>query len=808
MANIVPLTEEEFMKIASDEGVPLSLASSLYGIESAAGRDPSAFVDPRLKEGKGNFAGVPANKIGWGSLQMTGQNAAEFMPGIDFYSATDEQLTRGAMKLIKKNMNADGSYDINKIARAFFGAGVDKAMAAARNEPGYSPSNNPGIMDKLRRGIWNMDNQWIDGQSIADTLKLNLPNDVDLSKVGANVNTQANQLAVNAEKTLSYDPVAAQAKFEEAKNLKAAALQAVLDKQIERNNIALDAAKMNPYGAYSEALKTLDALQGANERLRQTVADRNFETPSANDGLLGVLEYFGRKMAADADIDSRIKEVNSLQTAANNYQIILNNLQKNAATGGQTLNDAISIDTAARAAGAEVDKFSQQATKVDQYNTNVALRNAAQVSTDQNRAHQQQMSELRAQMRQDANAAADERARMKFDESVRQFDSTYDLNVQKFMLSDRSEKTRAEYMTQQNELSRRRVATLEQRVTLAQRRYDDSKDPGSKEELDKANVALRNAKLRAELTGLTGSDDLDVVSKAANQVMNTPGVVWDRKALNDRIKSDPELGKKINAVIMAGGDIAAARSTDTLSNLLQIRTTGSPSEQAAADNLSKSIVKTTQAEVSNIAGARAAALPEKQLAEVNKAAALRARSIIASAPTPDINFSDNPINVKPLGDYVQIAGMKGGLAKTVTDAGIDLGKIAGDAQLLTTLLYKQRTGAISVTPTELKNQLLSYYQELALLRSGKGDKSSIVYRANLPVPEDHYVINTSSDAKYDLATSSGLLAYIQQIIRKSRLPDFTSEQVTPRDLLTSLFTTDTEQARAAAQRAAFQGLQK
>ena len=64
MADITPITEEEFIKLASEEGVPLSLAATLYGIESSAGAAKSAYIDPRLKAGKGNYANTPAEKIG------------------------------------------------------------------------------------------------------------------------------------------------------------------------------------------------------------------------------------------------------------------------------------------------------------------------------------------------------------------------------------------------------------------------------------------------------------------------------------------------------------------------------------------------------------------------------------------------------------------------------------------------------------------------------------------------------------------------------------------------------------------------
>ena len=809
MADITPITEEEFMKLASEEGVPLSLAATLYGIESSAGTAKSAYVDPRAKAGKGAYADTPADKIGYGSLQMTAQNAEKYMPGIDFYSATDEQLTRGALKLIKANMNADGTYDKQRIKRAFFGAGVDKSMAAARNQPGYSPATDPSIAEKFDRGLWNMDNQWIEGQSIRDTLGLTIPDGVDVAAYkGANVNTQVAQLNSDAEKTFKYDPAAAEAKYNAAKDLQTAALRSILDKSIERNNIALEAAGMNPYGTYTEALATMDALKAANARLRQTVSDINFQTKPVHDGLAGVLETFIRKVGGDANYASQVKEVNDLQKAASDFQTVLQGMQINAARGQESLTDAINIATAGRAAGEEAIKFDAEALKVDRYNEGVRLRNAQQASLDQNRAAQQENARLRTELTQARDEANTRIKEARFEESIRQYDQNYELNVQKFMTSEKTAQARAEFMTQQIEISRRRVAAKEQLVAIAQKRYDDTKSPDSYEALRRANLALKNAKLGAELIGATGTDDVDVISAAANTIMNTPGKVWDRKELNDRIKSDPEIGKKINQVIMAGGDATKMRDPDVLANLNKLVATGSPYEREASAKLIAEITSAANVAFSSMAGKNAAMLTDKQRAAFQAAAAAQAKNVVAGAPTNEINFSANPVNVMPMGDYIKIAGAKGGLLKTMESAGIDPANIKGDAQLVSELLYAQRRGKITESPAALRDQLLSYYQELAVARSGKGDSTSVIYKANIPVPSDQYIIKTTANKQYDLSKSSGLLTYMQDVLRKSRSPGFTTEEVTGRDIWNLFTQSRADNYLAGVQANMFQELQK
>lgn len=769
---LTPVTEEEFIQIAREEGIPLSGAVSMWESESSLGMNRDAFVHPSLKAGKQNgknskgeptYWNAKADKIGWGSMQMTRPTYDGLVPGGDYDNATDADLVRAGMKLLKPAVKSDGTMDMQKAIRLYKGGGKDASF------DGYSPSTDPVLLrrmnmvsDAINNAAQNPEASVREIASAAAAKargmpapKLNLPDETPLMEA------QVQQKKSEAESLIEFDPVAAQAKFDEAKEMKAAQLTAILNNQLAGQTRALNLAEMNPYGAYGEAEATFEALKTANGRMRQTVSDAHFQTKPANEGVLGILETFARKIAADENLPQITKETNDLQTAANNYQVVLSNLMKNGAQGSIDFKDQIAIDTASRTAGNDALNIDLKAIGVDQRNAGISARNQAEANRQERAANT-----LLRQRDQDAyRADKDELTRTarsyEFAAKMAQNDRDFALKEAKYLSGEKTAESRRAFTHEKTKQVSTQIEYLEQKIA------NDDKRANSQAQLDALNadrITLDNLKKSKEMLGNFGTDNIDEISAAANTVLNnnTPNKKWTMREINGIFKSK-EQKQQLFDVLGAGGDKAVLRNPNVGANILEMAATGSPAEKEAASKLAKDY----KTEVDRLARA----MPDNPMAsdKAKEASAASRQQLatlyLAGKPTSEINFNANAINVKPLAAWIEIAGMEGGLADTLKAAKIDTTRLAGDAELVTKLLLAQQGGKLPVSPEQLLDQLDSYYKILASTRA----KDEVIYKANIPVKDDAYVIETTNKKQFDLATRAGLLEYVDRVKASSKV---------------------------------------
>lgn len=776
---ISPITDEEFLKIANEEGASslFPFASVLRMIESSGGTNQSAFIDPRLKAGQpipGNKEGRKFDsrpeKIGYGSMQLTKGTFEDVMPGVDFYSADDATLTRAGFRLLKKAQNADGTIDIQRGKNIYFGTGTDTSH-------GYSPSTDPKVDAKIRAGVAAVE-ALKDGKDVTSSLNAVIKTAFDRSTAAdpASVkqstmpgtpaaallaSNQVKAQTAEAESLLKFDPVAAQQKYDEAAKTKADYLQSVLDNQLAGQRRILDKAGMNPYGVFAEAEATFEALRGANSRLRETVADMNYQTKPANDGVLGFLETFARRVAADQNYGKDVKNVNDLQKAASDYQTVITQMQTNASAGTQTLAQAISIDTSARQAGSDALLIDRRVLEVEQKNAGIQQRNAALQLQAERISAQRQIEEVREAGR---NQRAQDRLvveEAKLEARAAESDRDYQLARDKFERSKKDKddinawrKIGAEQANRRIDITQKRMESLEKRDRTQE----------NLNQIRQMSEVMRMMKTASAMIGKFGTEDIDTISRVASQLTGTQRS-WTPEELEANFPEGSEAHTRMLATLFpSDGMKTLLRNKDVAANLQQLRISGSPSEQEAAKRLQPALAQ-TEAEIMRARGITTKsldALEEKEKASRVAKVAELTRETLANAPTSELAFDKNPINIRPMKDWIEVAGGQGGLVTTLKTAGIRPSEISGDAAMVVKLFEAQQAGRTGISAPELLKQLESYYKNLAKMRAAE----DVIYKANIPVNGERYLVQTARDKKdYDLATADGLNRYSEHIKR-------------------------------------------
>lgn len=336
MANVTPVSPDQIAQMAREENVPLPLAMAIYAVESSMGNDPTAYLDPRARAGKNGMSSKP-DKIGWGSMQVTRKTFQEMMPDVDYYSANDEQLARAGMKYLAKAVKPDGSYDLDNVKRWYFGAGTDESF-------GTKPSTNSKIDTKMRQVLYNIQNNYKPGDDFRAVAQKELP--AGVSPSASIAIPQPNQLQYIPIEPVEFNAEEFRNKREAAKT---AAVESLTQTQQQQNAAmaqVLDAFGANPYGVFSETRAAIENVQEARRALRQNRSDFLFETPPQNDGLLGLLEIFGRRVAARETYAMRKDALTTAQQSMNDYQAVISAMMQNASAVVPTVQDQLAITNA------------------------------------------------------------------------------------------------------------------------------------------------------------------------------------------------------------------------------------------------------------------------------------------------------------------------------------------------------------------------------------------------------------------------------------------------------------------------------
>ena len=796
MPALTPVSEEEFIRIASEEGVPLPLAAAFYAIESGAGTDASAFIDPREKAGKPNGPNSKwnsdAGKIGFGSMQLTKATFEDQMPGMDFYTATDSDLTRAGMRLLKKTVREDGTFDYGKAKVAYFGGGEDKSF-----RPGYIPSADTAVDDKLKRVLFAVgasgENQ--SPQSLRATI-LKAMGDTSAPKWdgGVAVATQRAEAEVKvandrlqAARTnhqVDADFAGMEATLRTAQENFSKAVQASADQKAQLSTDILNQAEINPYGAFNEMQKTLEALKSAQNRLRDTVDAKNFKGPTTGNPLVDIVSTFLRKVGADATYDSTVKQTQALQASAQNYQNIISKLQENASKSIVDPQTLIQASQESRAVGLDAIRFPMEKLALDKFN-------AQQAAMDDRAADRNEMSLLRLQNQQAVAAAnearkqVDAQSRQKLrEEQIARAQIETDLRIETLRATAGKNKdpmAMAQVKALSVGIARQRINALEDNLT------DERAGANNPVKIARYERDLELAKGKLEIASQYGQDiPQDFMSDAANKFMaarSTNGQYvphdWTYKEIKDQILSNKELKPLFDKFIVEGFDPQAVVGTDIEANAQKLQTSSSATERAVGD-LGSTVVQnkiisildremgrrfpkkgdvpaaTWQSAINNPMQMQG---KEKLKDELYAIAQKRARDDLASLPVNELNAQSNPANViHTPQEWMQIAGT-GGLADTVAAIKMDPKNLESDAKLISTLVNAGASGRLPITFPQLLEQLQSYYSAKADLRAA----DSAVKALKIPMDKNTYIVTTRDEKRYNLASAPELKAYLDRV---------------------------------------------
>lgn len=335
---LIPVTEEDVVRIAAEEGVPLGLAMAVWFRETKYGTHSDTTVSPQER---GLRTNTNPDKIGKGSFQVIRGTFNESMPGVDYDTATDQEITRAGMRKIKSSMNVDGTFDPIKVFDDYTGRGIDA-------ESGKRLADDWEIKNKMLSIYNNVTNNMSEGSSA-----------IELAEQGASaIFNSSGSVADQAIKSLrdlsnqlqTIDPVAAEQKRQEAQDLSLQQQQTILDEQVARQAKILDDFGTNPAGVYDEIFAVSRALRDANSRLRNTVRDLNYQN-DYGDGLGGALLSGLANFGAKLNYDKQVKQVQDLSKSVQEYNAVIQGFQQNAAAATPQLSQFQAMQQEARAAG-------------------------------------------------------------------------------------------------------------------------------------------------------------------------------------------------------------------------------------------------------------------------------------------------------------------------------------------------------------------------------------------------------------------------------------------------------------------------
>lgn len=770
-----PVTDEEFQRIAAEEGVPLSAAYGIWNNESRMGMDASALIDPRLRAGK-NKMNPDYKKIGYGSMQVIEDTYNSVMPkGSDYFSATDADLTRAGMRVLKKAINSDGSVDYQKMKNLYFGRGGDKSFG------GLKTATNSEIDTKLRRVIYAVENPSDPNMTPREAINAALKNpEAPLADPAQIRSKSVSQIKVDTAKAegdflANYDSAAAQAKYDEAAEAKRKQLEEI--QKAERLGQARvgDTFGVNPYGVFAEGERIAEELKAANARAERATKGYNFELTPSQGGIMGVLETFAARMDGRINGERYDKQAKAAADRAKDYAAIVNNFAVNAARmSPNSLSEQLQIDTAARAAGTDTTTFDKQALLQEQRSRQLSNQEARTAQAQDRLEFSQRLAEANTRTKEAQAEAKRIESAARLEVAQRKIDTDADIALTKIAAassSDPAAKQQARVI-----LTRK----FQSRIPILEQQLAEAKSAGNTAQVLFYEKQLGDARASLEGYSSYGTDDMDVLSAAASKLANTPDKkVWSLAEIKTFIGSDKTKQRQFQDLITSGGDTSVLRNPDVQSNLLTMRSQGTLEQRVAADKIDAFFAQKTDEALPGLIGITAPgaiATPQNILAARNKLegaspkqreqyialAQARAKIELSSAVTPETSMEANPLNVNSLATWVQSSGIPGGLAKTIEDAKIDISQVQGDAELISKLLVRQKDGTLEITPTQLKNQLHSYYTQLARDRAGP---KSIPYELNIPVPADKYIISTQDNKLFDLTKSADLLRYIDRVQR-------------------------------------------
>lgn len=717
---ITPITQERFIELAGEVGVPLPLAAAFYGVESNFGQNKDAFVSPIERANSGRMSRDP-NKIGYGSMQIIKPTFEGVMPGVNFYEADDETLVKASLMYLKKVVKPDGSYDIQRAKEHYFGSGIDPSFKVGDDGKTY-PANDPRGKYAYRPSQHSGRAKQISTYEANVRAGMNSPSAASLSglargdgSVGSNSNgggyapTQiaATSLAQQAEQEIKFDPEAAQIK----KDAAAAAMRDVLEsqrtKEMEAQRKVGDTFQVNPYGAFGQAQKMADALMASQNRLQQMIAFGSYQGTEAT-GIQGALEMFLKKTAADKLIPKYAKETEQLAKAAADYNAVVRGVQANAAVMGTDYKDTIAIENAAQKAGADALAIDLKAADIDIKNMGVQQRNAA------------------ALMRQEQFAANQARLR-------------------------------------ENEESNRRFREKDQQIA-------------------ELNLKVRqDAEARKAAEGF-GSGDEEILNGAIAAINKSanPNYIHTNipiKVINSTYLKDKGLREEIRRRIQANetGENPGAATGNVSDNFVTaISSATDPAVRTALANLKSEFDKVRIANLDDVANRlapskgnkktswatlsdrRTGFLKESQIAEAETKASNNAAISVGALPTPDSNFNRNPVNVRPFSDYVQTIGATD-LAVTLKNSNINPAALNSDAELITKLAVQTRSGGLAVGQDVLLAQLDNFYKGLARARADE----PVIKQTGIKVDKSKYVVMSHNGKPFNLANRAELINYFE-----------------------------------------------
>ena len=794
MPALTPVSEEEFIRIANEEGVPLPLASAFYAVESRAGTNAGAFVDPQEKAGKPNGPNSKWNsnpdKIGYGSMQLTRPTFEEQMPGMDFYKATDSDLTRAGMRLLKSAVREDGTFDFGKAKVTYFGAGTDKSFGDS-----YSPSTDNTVDSKLRRVIEAVSQigenqsplslratalkaindpsakQWDSGTSVA------IQNAESEAKI-ANDKFQA----AKANYQVDADFGAMESVMRQAQQKFSDVVKAAADMKADISKKILDVAEANPYGAFGEMQKTFEALKQSQGLLRAVVDAKNYQGATST-GLKGVLETFVRKVGADAIYDDTVKQTQALQASAQNYQNIIGKMEENASRSVVDPNTLIQASQEARQVGLDAIRFPMEKLSLDKFN-------AQQAATDDRASANREIQSLRIQAQKDKDAAANAARQLSSQgrastarNAILENNSRTAISIANLKAQGPSKISAAQIRALSNQnLAARETVLLE----AIRQEKQTANDQGVIRSYEQQLKEVADAK---EIVKTFGEEvDTDYMSDAANKFMaarseNKQYVPhdWTYKEIKDQILSNKELKPLFDKFLTEGFEPNAVGSTDIEANARKLQTSASATERAVGDLGSATIenriisildnemrrkfpkkgnapAATWESAINNPMQLQG---KEKLKDELYKVAQKRVRGELSSLPVNELNAQDNPANViHTPQEWLQIAGT-GGLADTVAAIKMDPKNLESDAKLISMLIERGLTGQLPITPPQLLDQLRDYYSSKADLRAS----DSAVKALKIPMDKNAYIVTTRDGKKYNLASAPELKAYVDRAMK-------------------------------------------
>lgn len=765
MADITPISEEEFIKIAREEGVPLSLASAFWAIESSAGTDSRA------------MRRTDSDRVGKGSMQLTGMTWKDFgEKGIAFKDATDAQLSRAALKKIARHVRPDGTYDFQAVKNSFFGAGNDAVLAKAKGQSNYYPARDPRN-DAIMRGVIAAIDQSYDGTTSLQKLTLVSKDaaakafDNSMAASGAPGTTaSASPAAETPASTVDKTDWEALRQTQlDAMKAKSAELTTMRDAQLAAANKINDLAGMNPGGVFTEAQATFEALRAAQERVRRNVAAKNYALPTKNSGVAGVLETFVNKVVADQTYDRNVKEVTDLQKAASDYQIILSNMHTNAARGIPSVATQISIDEASRKAGEAATAMdllqSKQDIQTARLELSAARAQAVSATQQANTALKEIDSERKEQARRETarikREKADQDSMQASFKWLSQTNAPPEVRRAAAIELDRALNNRLGTLEEQlndpntnpiaKERLRRDIESTKEQIDI----FRNFQYVGSTNDLvDAANEFLRarspDGKAGAKLTSLKEVKDVILADK-------TTAGAFRRYVESNR---DP------NAAI---GNISA--------RVAEMQVKGTPSEMLVAERVGAAMDKLTMQNLNeqsrakygtDWATARKGKLNEfapnsdKIVAAMTDAAQLTASKQMQNIAVKEAAFESDPVNtLHTFPEWVTIISPEG-IGKSLAEAKINP---KGDAQFIGGLLFAQQVGRLSVDAPTLVDQLASFYQKKAALIADDPTLSKLGIRRE----PSRYIVEEANGKKYNLANRAQLLQYIERQKRSSAL---------------------------------------